>query len=178
MKALSAWFALAFAFSFPFLPLPASAQEGPAGPDGRGFSIFAEGSAARTGQGVGVLWGGSAGTYLQGRFLGLALRGTAIPSGNSVQVYSAVLGPRMAFNLPFVRAFFEAGGGMGHTGYYDSFGNFGSSWAPAWQVDVGLEHALVPRIEWRIVEVAYGRIYAGPGVSPEMLSTGFTLHLW
>ncbi len=122
--------------------------------------------------------GGSAGSYLQGRLLGFVVRGTALPSNSAIRVYDATLGPRLAVSLPFVRAFAEAGGGMGHSGYYDSSGNLTSRWGAAWQVNVGFARTILPRVEWRILEGSYGHIYTGAGVSPVMLSTGMTLHVW
>lgn len=143
-----------------------------------GANIFAEFSGGRTGQGEGVMWGGSAGSYLQGRLLGFVVRGTALPSNSAIRVYDATLGPRLAVSLPFVRAFAEAGGGMGHSGYYDSSGSLTSRWGAAWQVNVGFARTILPRVEWRILEGSYGHIYTGAGVSPVMLSTGMTLHVW
>lgn len=146
--------------------------------DAHQFKIFAEFSAAHPGQGAGYIWGGSGGAYLQGGLLGLVVRGTATPSGNSIRMYSAVAGPRLAADFRVIRAYIEAGGGMGHSGYYDAYGNIQSAWAPAWQADAGANRRLLPRLDWRILEVAYGRIYAGPGVSPVIVSTGLALHLW
>ncbi|HEX3661459.1 MAG TPA: hypothetical protein VHU89_08500 [Acidobacteriaceae bacterium] len=160
------------------LCLPAWAQDSGIGLGHHGANVFAEFSAGRTGQGEGVVWGGSAGSYLQGRLLGLVVRGTALPSNSGIRLYDAVLGPRFAVSLPFVRLFAEAGGGMGHCGSYDATGNPASSWGPAWQVNLGFAHTLLPRVEWRILEGSYGRIYAGSNVSPVMLSTGVTLHVW
>ncbi|MGA8532397.1 MAG: hypothetical protein WB622_21920 [Acidobacteriaceae bacterium] len=160
------------------LCLPAIAQDEGLGLGHHGANVFAEFSGGRTGQGEGIVWGGSAGGYLQGSLLGFVVRGTALPSNSSVRVYEAVMGPRLAVSLPFVRVFAEAGGGMGHSGYYDSTGNLDSSWGPAWQVNLGFAHTILPRVEWRILEGSYSRIYSGPGVSPVILSTGVTLHVW
>ena len=145
---------------------------------GHDVKLFAELTGARSGQGVGTLWGASAGGYVQGHLLGIVLRGTAEPSGATVHVFNALLGPRLAVSLPLARLFVEATGGVGHTGYYDTYGNFGSSWGPAWQADAGISHGVLPRLEWRILEVGYGHIYAGPGVSPVFISTGLSLHVW
>ncbi|HEX3986803.1 MAG TPA: hypothetical protein VHX13_09365 [Acidobacteriaceae bacterium] len=176
MKGLTRWFAL---FLLPaLLCLPAVAQDVGFGPGHHGANVFAEFSGGRTGQGEGITWGGSAGSYLQGHLLGLVVRGTALPSNSTIRIYDAVLGPRIAVALPFVRVFAEAGGGMGHSGFYDSTGNLASEWGPAWQVNLGFAHTLLPRVEWRILEGSYSRIYAGPGVSPVMLSTGLSLHVW
>ncbi|HEX4067257.1 MAG TPA: hypothetical protein VHZ09_14665 [Acidobacteriaceae bacterium] len=176
MKALSCWLAFVLLSALP--ALPALAQDIGAGYGHRGINAFAELTAARSGQGVGYLWGGSAGTYFQSNFLGFGLRATEEPSNSTVHIFEAVAGPRLAVSFPFVRAYLEAGGGMGRSGYYNSYGNYGSSWAPAWQADAGVDHAIFPRLSWRILEVGYGRIYAGPGVSPLFLSTGLTLHVW
>ena len=84
----------------------------------------------------------------------------------------------MAVTLPFVRLFVEAGGGMGHSGFYNSTGAYATAWGAAWQVDAGVSHGILPRVDWRILEVGYGHIYAGTGVSPAIASTGVTLHIW
>ncbi|MGA8110595.1 MAG: hypothetical protein WB974_14235 [Acidobacteriaceae bacterium] len=177
METLFGWCSLVLVSAL--LAVPARGQEaGGLGIGRSGLNVFAEFSAARSGQGVGTLFGGSAGSFLQGHVLGFGLRATEVPSGDSVHVFDAVAGPRVAVGLPFVSLFLDTGGGVGHSGYYDRNGNFGSSWGPAWQADVGATRALMPRLSWRILEVGYGRIYTGPGISPLFLSTGLTLHLW
>lgn len=176
MKTPSAWLTLVLISAF--LSAPAFAQDEGLGIGPRGASIFAELSAGSIGQGEGVIWGGSGGSYYQGRVLGFVARATALPGNSQSRVYDAVAGPRMAVSLPFVRVFVEAGGGMGHSGYYNSVGAFGSSWGAAWQADAGVSHGLGPHFDWRILEVGYGHIYAGGGVSPVIASTGLTLHLW
>lgn len=165
-----------------FLPvlfcLPTFAQDDGIGLPHHGANLFAEFSGGRTGQGEGVVWGGSAGAYMQGSLLGLVVRGTALPSNSAIRLYDATLGPRMAVSLPFVRVYAELGGGMGHTGYYDSTGNLASAWGAAWQANLGFARTIFPRVEWRILEGSYGRIYTGSSVSPVMLSTGLTFHVW
>jgi len=157
------------------LSAPAFAQDEGLGGGSRSGSVFAEGSVARTGQGAGYVWGGSAGAYIQGRVLGLVARATVLPGNTSIHVYDAVIGPRLAVSLPFVRAWVEAGGGMGYTGGYLSSS---SAWGAAWQADAGVSHGILPRLDWRILEIGYGHIYSGSGVSPVMASTGLTLHIW
>jgi hypothetical protein len=167
-------FALALLSAFTFTA-PARAQESPDGLGGRSGNVFAEFSAANPGQGYGFLWGGSAGTEIQGRILGFVLRGTAVPSSQNIHLYQAVAGPRFGFDLPFIKPFVEAGGGAGRNVNNNGFG--GPSWGAAWQVAAGFEHQLGPHLRWRIVEVAYGHIYAAGGVSPAVISTGLALHL-
>lgn len=176
MNAPSRWLSLLLLSAF--FSLPSLAQDIGLGGGHRGINVFAEFTAARSGQGVSTLWGASAGSYLQGRLLGFGLRATEEPSNATVHIFDAVAGPRIAVSLPFVRAYLEAGGGMGRSGYYDNSGNLASSWGPAWQADLGVNHQILPRLSWRILEVGYGRIYTGPGVSPLFLSTGLTLHVW
>lgn len=175
MKAFHRWIALALLSGF---VATASAQEGGPGFGPHSINAFAEFSAARTGQGVGYLWGGSAGTFLQGRVLGFEARATEIPSNATVHLFDAVMGPRLALTFPLLRVYLDAGGGMGYSGYYDRYGNFGSGWGAAWQADAGITHAFLPRLSWRIVEVGCGRIYTGPGITPVFLSTGLNLRLW
>jgi hypothetical protein len=166
-------FALALMSAFTFTTL-ARAQDSEDGLSGRTRTIFAEVSVANPGQGNGYVWGGSAGATMQGRILGLVLRGTAEPGGQNMRLYEAVLGPRFALDLPFLKPFVEAGGGMGRNVNNDGYS--GPSWGAAWQVAAGVEHGLGPRVRWRVVELAYGHIYAAGGVSPAIISTGLTLH--
>jgi hypothetical protein len=117
MKTPSAWLALGLLSAF--LSTPALAQDEGVGLGPRGASVFAELSAARTGQGEGVLWGGSGGGYLQSHVLGFMARATALPSNANARVYNGVIGPRLAVSLPIVRLFVEAGGGIGRSGSYN-----------------------------------------------------------
>ena len=176
MKTPSAWFG--FALLSAFLAAPAFAQDDGIGLGPRGGSVFVEASAASVGQGYGVLWGGSGGGYIQGHVLGFVARATALPGNANTHVYDAVIGPRLAVTLPFVRVFVEAGGGMGHSGFYNSLGAYGTGWGAAWQANAGVSRGILPRVDWRILEVGYGHIYVGSGVSPVIASTGLTLHLW
>jgi hypothetical protein len=168
-------FALALLSAFTLTAI-ARAQDAPDGLGGRSSTLFAEVSAANPGQGNGFQWGGSAGAAMQGRIFGLVMRGTAAPGGNGVHLYDAVLGPHFSLDLPFLKPFVEAGGGVGR--YVNENGPGGPAWGAAWQAIGGVERGLSPHIRWRVVEVACGHIYAGGGVSPVMISTGLTLHLW
>lgn len=174
MKTPVAWLAL-FSLSA-FLSIPAPAQDVGLVGSSRTGSVFLEFSGARTGEGAGYVWGGSAGGYLQGRVLGFEARATALPGNGDLHVYDAVIGPRLAVALPLVRAWVDAGGGMGYTG--GPFSSAGSAWGAAWQADAGVSHGILPRVDWRILEFGYGRIYTGSGVSPLIASTGLTLHIW
>jgi hypothetical protein len=170
-------FALALMSAFTFTTLVrAQDSDFPDGSGGRASSVFAEFSSANPGQGNGFLWGASAGAAMQGRILGLVLRGSAEPGSQNIRLYQAVLGPRFAFDLPFLRPFVEAGGGMGRNVNNNGYG--GPSWGAAWQAAAGAEHNLGPHLRWRVIEVAYGHIYAAGGVSPTIISTGLTLHFW
>ena len=121
MKTPSAWLALVLLSAF--TSAPAFAQDDGLGVGPRGGSVFAEASAGqRRDKADGVIWGGSGGGYFQGHVLGFMARATALPGNANLRVYDAVIGPRLAVSLPFVRLFVEAGGGMGHSGYYNSAG--------------------------------------------------------
>lgn len=175
MNRCSMLFALALLSAFTCTVL-ARAQDSP-GPFGsHSASVFAEFSAAEVGQGDGALLGGSAGAEMQHGILGLVLRGTVVPSNPNIRVYQAVLGPRFALNLPMLKPYVEAGGGMGRAINNNIVS--GPAWGAAWQVAAGVEHDLGPHLRWRIAEVAYGHIYAAGGVSPAMVSTGVRLSFW
>lgn len=110
--------------------------------------------------------------------MGFGLRATEIPSGSAIHLFDAVAGPRLAVSFPWLRVYLEAAGGMGHSGYYNQYGNYGSGWGPAWQANAGVSHSLLPHLSWRVLEFGYGRIYAGANVSPVFISTGLALHVW
>lgn len=167
MNRSSMLFALALLSAFTFTT-PARAQDAEGGPGSRSGSFFAEFSAANAGQGDGFLWGATAGAAMQRGILGLVARGTAEPSGQSMHLYEAVLGPRFALDLPLLKPFIEAGGGMGR----NDNGYSSPAWGAAWQVAAGAEHDLGPHLRWRVLELAYGHIYAAGGVSPTIISTG------
>jgi hypothetical protein len=160
------------------LTAPAFAQDDGLGIGHRGGSVFLEATAGSVGQGAGVLWGGSGGGYIQGHVLGFVARVTALPGNPNLRSYDAVIGPRMAVALPLVRLFVEAGGGMGRVDNYDTAVTPGTTWGAAWRLDAGISHAIFPRVDWRILDVSYGHIDAGTGVSPVIAGTGLTLHIW
>lgn len=170
------WKPLALALLSALFVTPVFAQDSidPIGTHSAG--VFAEFSMATTGQGQGWIRGASGGGYFQGHLLGWALRGLAEPTGVSTHVYQATIGPRIAINLPFLKPFIEVGGGAGHASYATGYGAFGRSWGAAWQANLGIEHQLLPMVRWRMLEVGYGHIYAGPGVSPLIASSGLSLN--
>lgn len=158
------------------IAIPAVAQESVPGMGSRNAGFFAEFSMATTGQGQGWISGGSAGLSFPGHLLGWTLRGMAEPSGVNSHLYQATVGPRIAISLPLIKPYIEVGGGAGHASYATGYGSTGRSWGAAWQANVGVEHQLLPMIRWRILEIGYGHIYAGPGVSPLIASTGLSLN--
>jgi hypothetical protein len=168
-------FALALLSAVTFTP-PARAQDSETTLSGRSATVFAEFSVANPGQGDGYLYGSSAGAAMQRGVLGLVARVTAEPGNQNIHLYEAVAGPRFALDLPILKPFVEAGGGMGRNVNNNGFG--GPSWGAAWQAAAGVERGLGPRLRWRVAEVAYGHIFAAGGVSPVVISTGLTLHLW
>lgn len=159
-----------------FFVATAVAQDSITGIRDHSAGVFAEFSVANLGQGQGFINGGSGGAYFQGRLLGWALRGLAEPGGDSTHIYEATVGPRIAVNVPWLRLFLEAGGGAGQASYTSGYGTYARSWGAAWQANIGAEHALLPMVRWRILEVGYSHIYAGPGVSPLIASTGMSLN--
>ena len=120
MKTRFAWFAAVLLSGL--ISASTFAQDEGLGVGPRGGSVFAEFSAARAGQGAGVIWGASGGGYIQGHVLGFVARATALPGNANLRAYNAVIGPRLAVTLPFVRLFMDAGGGLGRSDSYNSAG--------------------------------------------------------
>lgn len=177
MKTPSVLLALALLSASTLFAPAARAQDPADGLGNHSANIFVSFSSATIGQGDGWIWGGSAGGYFQSRMLGFVVRGSAVPSGDTVHLYEGMIGPRFALDIPILKPFIEATGGIGHSGYYNGLGNFSRAWGPAWQVDAGVEHGLFSRVRWRIVDVAYGHVYVGPGISPTIISTGLTVKI-
>jgi hypothetical protein len=159
----------------------ASAQARPTAYGGRETAVFGELNFARPGQGAGNVLGGTIGGYEQGNLFGLGLRGTVDTVGSNIHVYQATIGPRVTLRLPKLTVFGELGGGIGHAGYHrfnDLNSVVTSSWGASWQANAGVDWGILPfGLKWRVVEFGYGKVYAGPGVTPKTISTGIVWRL-
>ncbi|MBW4028465.1 MAG: hypothetical protein HIU93_13860 [Acidobacteria bacterium] len=168
-----------------FLPLcwlpQAGAQPRSAG-SRHNLSVFGEFSASRPGQGSGFVYGPTAGAYMQtSRHLGLTARGSILREGSAIHVYQGLLGPRISAHLPRFTLYGEGLGGLGHAGYQvpTPTGNgIASGWGLAWQLDAGLDHHILPHTDWRVVELAYGKVYTSRTVTSTTISTGLVIHLF
>lgn len=177
-------FRLIFGVFIALCAAPGFAQSPPAATGGGYAAVFAEFSASRPGQGSGFIYGPTLGGYYQSGLFGLTARGQAYRwgGGADIHVYTGLLGPRLAMHVPFFTTYVEALGGYGHAGYRltrpDGTRGSGSSYGFAWQLDGGLEHGILPRIKWRVAELAYGKVYAGPTVTSTTISTGLVFTLF
>ena len=71
--------------------------------------------------------------------------------------------------------YLEAVGGIGH---YDYGAGQGSNTQFEYQILVGIDYTVVPRLDWRVVEFSYGGLSTINGtLNPRTLSTGLVLRL-
>ena len=93
-------------------------------------------------------------------------------NGNGVSVNSLTIGPRLGVHTPIIGKLYGEFllGGMGvrqpggatHTGHIDN------------AYVVGLDHTIAPRIDWRVVEYSYSRIFSLNGYANEDIRNQFS----
>ena len=109
--------------------------------------------------------------------LGADLRGSVLGISQTTTLTSGLLGPRVSVHprvLP-VMPYLEAVGGIGH---YDYGAGQGSNTQFEYQILVGIDYTVVPRLDWRVVEFSYGGLSTINGtLNPRTLSTGLVLRL-
>ncbi len=114
---------------------------------------------------------------------GLDARGTFLTGsaccGGSFHINSFLLGPRLTLRLRKgrIKPYAEFLLGVGSAG--ESFSGFSTYTGFAYQPTAGVDVALIPRLDWRVIEVSYQR---GPGANlisdaqTGILSTGIVFH--
>lgn len=123
-------------------------------------------------------YGGMVGAYKQsGHFIGtgLDLRGTFV-GRNGFRYNTFAVGPRVAFKprviplMPYVE-------GLVGLANYNSGKNTGSTNHLNYQVVGGLDATILPRIDWRVVDVAYSGV-ASQSIKAVTFSTGLVIRIW
>jgi hypothetical protein len=152
---------------FLFLSLVARAQTG----------VYAEFSGAGLGvSGGGNVYGGTFGLY-SGLLhapvvsLGFDIRGEFM-SGNGQTLNGGLGGVRIAVTPHVVplKPYVEGLGGVGHSDTVE-----GSSTDAEYRIVGGIDWTILPRIDWRVVEVSGGSTTGD--VTPVVISTGLVLRL-
>jgi hypothetical protein len=109
--------------------------------------------------------------------LGADLRGSVLGVSQNTTLYSGMIGPRLSVHphvLP-VSPYLEAVFGIGH---YDYGSNGGSDTKFEYQFLGGIDHTVIPRLDWRVIEFSYGGLSAfGSSIHPKTISTGLVLRL-
>jgi hypothetical protein len=109
--------------------------------------------------------------------LGADLRGSVLGVSQSTTLYSGMIGPRLSVHphvLP-ISPYLEAVFGVGH---YDYGSNGGNDTKFEYQFLGGIDHTVIPRLDWRVVEFSYGGLSAfGSSIHPKTISTGIVLRL-
>jgi hypothetical protein len=109
--------------------------------------------------------------------LGADLRGSVLGVSQNTTLYSGMIGPRLSVHphvLP-INPYIETVFGFGH---YDYGSNGGSDTKFEYQFLGGIDHTVIPRLDWRVVEFSYGGLSAfGSSIHPKTISTGLVLRL-
>lgn len=163
----------------------AHAQSAPAATGApRTANVFGQFNFDRPGQGAGWVMGGTVGADLaRGGLFAYTGRLTANRWNSNIHIYTGLLGLRLVHRSPRYRPYVEGLLGPGHAGYQVFSPQSGqrvvtSAFGFAWQVNAGLDYPWKHRLYWRVVELDYGKIYAGPGVKTASISTGVVFRLW
>ncbi len=142
--------------------------------------LYVDFSAARLNNPGGWIYGPTAGIYFDhGHLLflstGLDLRGSFLGGGGSTQLYSGLVGPRLAIrpHVVPIKPYVEAVIGAGRV---DT--NSASATQFEYQFLGGVDLTILPRIDWRTVEFSYGGLSGLNGsLHPKTISTGLVLRL-
>jgi len=126
----------------------------------------------------GYFWGPTFGLYhdthsLTLLHLGADFRGSFLKNGSAS--YTSGLGGLRASIVPHVVPIKVYGEALGGIGVVD---NGGSSTHFQYQINGGLEYTILPRIDWRAIEVAYNGFSGNVGGNPIGLSTGIVLRIF
>ena len=106
--------------------------------------------------------------------LGYDFRG-AILTHSSQQYDSGLGGARLSL-VPHVLPFKVYAEGLGGVGFINA-GNNNNSTHFQYQVNGGVEYTVLPRIDWRVVEVAYNGFSGNTGSNPVGFSSGIVVRL-
>ena len=176
MKKLIAACACAAALLLPVHSLKAQVVSAASQP----FSTYVYGAAdvAQREQGYGKALGGSGGVILRhNRWIGLDARGVIMTARIPLHTFEAELGPRVAPRYGRFMPYGEVLFGLAHSGYRQPSGRAASGFGAVVTYDAGLDFRITPRFQWRVAEYSRGHIFTGPGLNPEIVSTGIVFRL-
>jgi hypothetical protein len=106
---------------------------------------------------------------------GLDLRGSFM-NRNGFHYYTGAIGPRIAFN-PHVLPLHPYVEGLVGIASYNSGKGTSTSTHFNYQVVGGLDATILPRIDWRVVDIAYSAV-PGQDIHATTLATGLVVRLW
>ena len=109
---------------------------------------------------------------------GTDLRGSVLRPDSNTNLFSVLIGPRLAVH-PHVVPLTPYVEGLIGAGHYSFGNNLGSRTKLEYQLLGGVDHTLVPHLDWRIIEFSYGGLstFTHEDLHPKTLSTGLVLRL-
>lgn len=104
------------------------------------------------------------------------LRFSSLRVDSNTDLFSSLIGPRAAFHIPgsSVTAYGEGLFGWGH---YSFGNNVGSRTKFEYEVVAGIDHPVLPHLDWRVAEISYAGLntYTPTLLHPITLTTGVVL---
>lgn len=132
------------------------------------------------GTGVSAAYGPVVGAYVQsGRLIALSFGGDArgtFLTHQGFRYYTGAAGPRVSFKAPIIplRPYVE---GLVGAANFNSGSGTSSMTKLNYQVIGGLDTAILPHVDWRVIEFAYSATSGSP-VDAKIFTTGLVLRLW
>lgn len=108
---------------------------------------------------------------------GVDVRGSVLGVSQTTTLTSGMIGPRVSIH-PHVLPLMPYVEGLGGIGHFDYGANQGSDTKFEYQFLAGVDHTLIPRLDWRVIEFSYGGLSSFNGsLHPRTISTGLVLRL-
>lgn len=158
------------------------AQVAPATQGGSvGLHVFGEFTVGKPNYGTEYLLGPSLGGYLQiKRWFGAEARGSALKWGPSpYHQGTALIGPRMQYPVHRFIPYGAFDVGVAHAVYPPVPGKLTAVNKLAWEMAAGVDYHLTHRIDLRLFDFTYGKIYVlQSGLNPKTFSSGVIFRLF
>ena len=145
------------------------------------LSVYGYGmaTAADNELGYGKALGGSGGLIADhGPLFGLDARGVIIRARQPLHTYIAEVGPRVSHRFWLVKPYGEVLFGLGHSGYLTPEKQLVSGYGLTYSVAVGADLRLFHGFSWRVADLSYNHISAGPGETAKLASMGVVYHFF
>ena len=110
--------------------------------------------------------------------IGADLRGSVLRPASNTNLFSVLIGPRIAIH-PQILPFTPYAEGVVGFGRYSFGNNTGSRTKLEYQLLGGIDRTILPHLDWRIIEFSYGGLstFTPTDLHPKTIGTGLVLRL-